>query len=1473
MSCGIAACATNGTAATFETNSALTSAVDEWIVDSAAAYATYGAVIGCWDVSKVDVFSDVFANEQHFDADLSEWDLNSATSTQSMFQGATSFNGDLSKWQTGKVADMSGMFSGAILFNSNVSEWDLNSATSTQSMFQGATSFNGDLSKWQTGKVVDMGGMFHQAYLFNSPINSWDVTNVADMSFLFHKASAFNQDLSKWNVGKANTLRGMFAEAFAFNGSIAKWNTTLVTNMESAFAQARAFNSGIGSWDVSKVFNMKLMFSHASAFNQDISAWDVSAVVDAEGVFKGTRLFDQNIDCWSLQAPLLNPNAVRNGFSESKLESVGKLPCWYGANVCEAPKDNWRFSHDAGIAIELPEAGIKYSGSTTQEACFEGCKKDVRCKQAVFNKLDGGVCYPMSKAFSTDSDNKGGTNSNWISVHCNGLATCPRRRTSFTNNAELKSAVDEWAADRVAAVQKLKPINCWDVSSLNAEDGFASIKELEFSTPNTLVGTILDLAELFPNLEVLKIINQPGLAPGPIWSWLTRFAKLRELRLFNINRNDGHVPDLSHLKDILEVLQIQKISPNRSGNQSVATAAPIPGWLSTFTKLRAVEFCDSNRNGIVPDLSASVPTLTSFGICGNFNMDKAPIPDWISLCTNMVDLWLHGCMRTGTIPDLSGLSKSLKTLHLAENPYMDPAPIPAYFSEFAFERFAAINTNRIGSLPDLSNSADTLSWIDISNNPNLDPGPMPAWTSKLSNLNVGAEYSSFANTNRYGVKDPDQYLNTVAAASRTILVAASDPVVECTAGYEVSYDECKAYAEQSTAAAKSLAWAGALPNGSEWFDRPSGCWYDITRVFFNSLNASSTCSPDRDTRPDSNLAPNDQAECQRFPKLCFEARECTAEYEGDRCQTCKGCKDGLMCGPSANTCMVPPDLVSAYGSTQLRFDWIAANLVGSIPNVCAAYPDLDQLYLHSNPNLNSGPMPSWIVHDCTSLRILDLGNTNRHGSMGAVDLSQLSKSLTRVGLWGNPFDAGPLPSWISMLPKLSICNVDSTQRTGSLNAINFAQFPNLYHFAFSNNPNFDSGPVPDFGSAARPNAFGFDLQNTNRYGATDPSACALGLVKDPTKYQCTCNVGYGGQRCEYEVITTTTTTDTVTTTSVTSTTTVTQSTTTDLVCAEDYKCLYITSTTTATTTTTSTTSTTSTAATTTTTTISTTTATTTSTSATSTTATTTLNKAALIAAYETAEGVRQHFVNGQGKSEKDALLAMLEQSFASEELVAAGFGAGTLEHAGINMLQPQAGSGEEGTSGMAAGSKAAIAVAFIVVIVAAIVGVLWRRKRQQSNLSLHKPGEQANEEEEEEGAGGDPDRRASEGVDAWGAITVETIHNAAFNPSAIVGDAGKEVATSSASSVGGGSTTIAANLPKIREIKREHLRQIGTVGKGQFGEVWKAYLDESPIFGPPSYLVAAKTVAGKNASAAASQELRDEANVMARLASHPNVLA
>lgn len=120
---------------------------------------------------------------------------------------------------------------------------------------------------------------------------------------------------------------------------------------------------------------------------------------------------------------------------------------------------------------------------------------------------------------------------------------------------------------------------------------------------------------------------------------------------------------------------------------------------------------------------------------------------------------------------------------------------------------------------------------------------------------------------------------------------------------------------------------------------------------------------------------------------------------------------------------------------------------------------------------------------------------------------------------------------------------------------------------------------------------------------------------------------------------------------------------------------------------------------------------------------------------------------------------------------------------------------------------------------------------------------------------------------AWGsAAMATTIHNAAFDATLTTSSSLQNPTAHAAQEPSG--------LPKIREIERAHLRKIDTVGKGQFGEVWKAYLDESSLpGGAPGYLVAAKTVATKNASQKATDDLRDEANVMAQLASHPNVLA
>jgi serine/threonine protein kinase len=76
-----------------------------------------------------------------------------------------------------------------------------------------------------------------------------------------------------------------------------------------------------------------------------------------------------------------------------------------------------------------------------------------------------------------------------------------------------------------------------------------------------------------------------------------------------------------------------------------------------------------------------------------------------------------------------------------------------------------------------------------------------------------------------------------------------------------------------------------------------------------------------------------------------------------------------------------------------------------------------------------------------------------------------------------------------------------------------------------------------------------------------------------------------------------------------------------------------------------------------------------------------------------------------------------------------------------------------------------------------------------------------------------------------------------------------------------------------RELKRAHLTLVEVVGSGQFGQVWKAMLDESPQGGPPAYMVAAKTVLDAKASPDATRELQDEAMVMVRLTGQANVVS
>jgi hypothetical protein len=70
-----------------------------------------------------------------------------------------------------------------------------------------------------------------------------------------------------------------------------------------------------------------------------------------------------------------------------------------------------------------------------------------------------------------------------------------------------------------------------------------------------------------------------------------------------------------------------------------------------------------------------------------------------------------------------------------------------------------------------------------------------------------------------------------------------------------------------------------------------------------------------------------------------------------------------------------------------------------------------------------------------------------------------------------------------------------------------------------------------------------------------------------------------------------------------------------------------------------------------------------------------------------------------------------------------------------------------------------------------------------------------------------------------------------------------------------------------REIRRSHIHLVDKIGAGQFGEVWKAILNE----GDADFMVAVKTVLNNNNEA--SKELLCEAAVMVQAGKHPNLVS
>ena len=167
-------------------------------------------------------------------------DLSGVTDMSNMFANANRFNGDISSWNVSQVTDMSYMFSAASDFDQPLNGWDVSAVTTMSNMFSLAAVFDRPLNGWNVSSVTDMSNMFYSAFAFNQSLNNWNVSDVTDMTDMFH--ARLYQNLGNWYVVAnatsiaRNDVPGVVAELSAQNAHLNGHNPTYGISSDNDYA-------------------------------------------------------------------------------------------------------------------------------------------------------------------------------------------------------------------------------------------------------------------------------------------------------------------------------------------------------------------------------------------------------------------------------------------------------------------------------------------------------------------------------------------------------------------------------------------------------------------------------------------------------------------------------------------------------------------------------------------------------------------------------------------------------------------------------------------------------------------------------------------------------------------------------------------------------------------------------------------------------------------------------------------------------------------------------------------------------------------------------------------------------------------------------------------------------------------------------------------------------------------------------------
>ena len=193
-------------------------------------------------------------------------------------------------------------------------------------------------------------------------------------------------------------------------GDISTWDVSLVTDMSGMFDGESQFNQDISNWDVSNVESMTRMFYGAKSFNQPIGSWDVSSVENMSQMFYMADSFDQDI-------------------SNKQVQDINGryYTAWDVGNVTDMDSMFYMATN-----FDQDISSWDVSKVTNHDNIFEGCNIRDDHKPHKFR----GPLIPTPAGYQ------------------------------FNSNDELKSAVDEYMANKQSAISKYGIMNTWDVSRI-----------------------------------------------------------------------------------------------------------------------------------------------------------------------------------------------------------------------------------------------------------------------------------------------------------------------------------------------------------------------------------------------------------------------------------------------------------------------------------------------------------------------------------------------------------------------------------------------------------------------------------------------------------------------------------------------------------------------------------------------------------------------------------------------------------------------------------------------------------------------------------------------------------------------------------------------------------------------------------------------------------------------------------------------